>query len=169
MCLIAVNSNYNNVMQSHAHSGSGQDIITSGQSYTQFMGWQTFHTVTSQKWRDARRLKNLLPDSVEGTFPACLFFSVEIFFFFLVSPNALAICLRLPRGQRSSVCRQTLSTSPAPLFPQSLSPTGPQTGLCESHYTNDQCLGSTPPPSTSIPAWDTFCSHPPHTVAFCAR
>lgn len=108
-------------MQSHAHSGSGQDIITSGQSYTQFMGWQTFHTVTSQKWRDARRLKNLLPDSVEGTFPACLFFSVEIFFFFWWVLMLWPYAWGCPEDNGAQ-CADRPCLRPPPPFSHSLSP-----------------------------------------------
>ena len=77
-----------------------------------------------------------------------LFF--QSIFFSSVSPNALAICWRLLRGQQTSVCRQTPSASPLSLFPPTLSPIGPQTGLCESHqlHQRPRLCSNTPPPPT---------------------
>lgn len=102
-------------------------------------------------------------------FSSQFFFSVEVYFFSSVSSNALAICWRLPSGQQTSVCRQTPSAYPlSPLSPSTLSPIGPQTGLCESHQLHQRPgLGSNPHPPTSIPAQDTFRSHPPHTAPLC--
>lgn len=96
-------------------------------------------------------LKNLLPDRVRGTFPAC-FFSGSLFFY-SVSPNALAICWRLPRGQQTSVCRQTLSASPLSPFSHQLSPLQGHrlTSVRAINCTNDQAWAQTPPPLPPYP------------------
>lgn len=74
-------------------------------------------------------------------------FSVEVYFFYLVSPNALAICWRLPRGQQTSVCRQTLSASPLSPFSHHLSPLqGHRLASVRAiNCTNDQEQTQTPP------------------------
>lgn len=102
-----------------------------------------------------------------------LFFQWKSIFFSLVSPNALAICLEAAeRTTDLSVQTDPVCLPSLPLLPPTLSPIGPQTGLCESHQLHQRPgLGSTNPPSpspTSIPAQDTFCSHPPHTAPLCA-
>lgn len=81
-------------------------------------------------------------------FSSQFFFQWKSIFFSSVSSNALAICWRLPSGQQTSVCRQTPSAYPlSPLSPSTLSPIGPQTGLCESHQLHQRpSLGSNPHP-----------------------
>lgn len=84
----------------HKYSAERQTVIS--QCHESKVAWLTFS------------LKNPAPRQ-SATYFSSLFFngSLFLFSFFLLhsSPNALAICWRLPRGQQTSVCRQTPSAS----------------------------------------------------------
>lgn len=117
-------------------------------------------------WRTLS-LKNLLPDRVRGTFPAC-FFSGSLFFFLrwvlMLWPYAGG-CREDNRPQCAD--RPRLPPLSPPFPSNSLPYRATNWPLWESSTAPTTRAGLNPPPK-SIPAWDTFCSHPPHTAPLCA-
>lgn len=117
-------------------------------------------------WRTLR-LRNLLWDRVRGTFPAC-FFSGSLFFFLfcvlMLWPYAGG-CWEDNRPQCADrPCLPPLS----PPFPSiSLPYRATNQPLWEPSTALTARAGLKHPPN-SIPARDTFRSHPPHTARLCA-